>query len=54
MGAMLSGVTDAHIRHLVAQDPSTLALADLPAGWQAWRSSPQAPFKRTRFDEDAD
>jgi hypothetical protein len=28
-------------------DPSVLELADLPLGWQAWRSHLGAPWQRT-------
>jgi hypothetical protein len=30
--------------HLTALDPSLLSLSDLPRGWEAWRSTPDAPF----------
>ena len=35
--------------HEIAQhDPSIKALADLPAGWQAWRDTPTSAWRRGR------
>jgi hypothetical protein len=31
---------------MVQLDPSVGALADLPAGWYAWRSDPDQPWQR--------
>jgi hypothetical protein len=28
-----------HVEHVIERDPSLTELADLPAGWRAWRSS---------------
>jgi hypothetical protein len=32
---------------VVERDPSILELADLPGGWKAWRSSPDAEWQRS-------
>jgi hypothetical protein len=33
------------------RDKSIGELADLPLGWRAWRSSPDAPWQRARRSE---
>jgi hypothetical protein len=48
------GTTDANVadgrvvalKEIVALDATVLALADLPRGWQAARSAPDAPWER--------
>jgi hypothetical protein len=40
------------LSNAVALDPSVLQLADLPAGWHAWRDSPEDPWVR-EADTDA-
>jgi hypothetical protein len=34
------------LRSVLEKDGSIAELADLPLGWQAWRNSPEAPWKR--------
>ena len=41
-----------HLAHVVGADLSLVGLADLPLGWQAWRSGPDSPWTRTLRDED--
>jgi hypothetical protein len=35
-----------HIEHVVDEFPEVLELADLPAGWIAWRTEAHAPWQR--------
>ena len=35
-----------HVEHVIDLDPSVLALADLPLGWQAWRQHPHEEWTR--------
>ncbi len=37
------------LEEVVRRDPSILELADLPMGWQASRSSPDAPWQRAQL-----
>jgi hypothetical protein len=32
---------------MYARDPTLGELADLPEGWQAWRASPELPWRRS-------
>jgi Domain of unknown function (DUF4262) len=34
-----------HLQHLIERDRSIMAVADLPCGWQAWRSDATAPWQ---------
>jgi len=34
------------LESMVRRDPTLTELADLPLGWQAWRETPAAPWKR--------
>jgi hypothetical protein len=40
------------LKEIVDIDPSLLALADLPLGWQASRESQQSPWTRSKMDAD--
>jgi len=42
----------AHMHHLIELDPSLNELSDLPVGWQAWRSAPNAPWQRGLIPEE--
>ena len=39
------------LRSVFQRDKSIGELADLPLGWRAWRSSPDAPWQRARSSE---
>jgi hypothetical protein len=36
------------LRSMIERDRSLAQLADLPAGWRAWRESPASPWLRRR------
>ncbi|ESX10800.1 DUF2185 domain-containing protein [Mesorhizobium sp. M0761] len=36
------------LQEVVQQDESILALADLPKGWHAWRTSKSSPWQRAK------
>jgi hypothetical protein len=36
------------LQEVVQRDESILALADLPEGWHAWRSSKSSPWQRAK------
>ena len=40
-----------HVEHVIERDPSVGELADLPAGWQAWRESEDADWVREPYSE---
>lgn len=40
------------LAEIVQLDPSVLDVADLPAGWHAWRASPDAPWQYARKNAD--
>ena len=40
------------LHHLIELDPSVKELADLPVGWQAWRSEPGGPWRRAPYPEE--
>jgi hypothetical protein len=41
-----------HVTHLLDDDETLEQLADLPVGWQAWRSSAGAAWRREEIPED--
>jgi len=34
------------LKEIVKRDPTVVALADLPLGWEAWRESPESQWVR--------
>lgn len=42
-----------HMAHVVGAHLEVAELADLPRGWQAWRSDTNAPWKRSQYFEES-
>ncbi len=44
----MADATMVSLETIVRLDPTVSTLADLPAGWRAWRSAPGEPWRRER------
>ena len=44
--AVVENAAVVSLKNIVTLDPTIVALADLPVGWHAWRSSPTSPWQR--------
>jgi len=38
------------LKEIIRRDPTVLQIADLPPGWSAWRSAPNAAWQRVSSD----